>query len=160
MGLTIGLGVYFYRLPVETTASAPPVERTKQKAPGRSSAATTTTGEHRKSRFDFYTLLPKIEMEITGEELDRALRVAPRHQDHNRYILQVASFRRYQEADKLKARLALLGLVAKIEPITNRSGTTWHRVRLGPFQDVHSFKKARRKLQKNHIDYMVVKIRG
>lgn len=99
-------------------------------------------------------------MEITGEELDRALRIAPRHHDNSRYILQVASFRRYQEADKLKARLALLGLVAKIEPITNRSGTTWHRVRLGPFKNVHTFKKARRKLQKNHIDYMVVKIRG
>jgi len=161
MGLAIGLGVYYYRLPTRPMADAPLVIHKKKSAPLKRPAITASKSEkQQRSRFDFYTLLPKIEMEITDEELDRALQTAPRRHENIRYILQVASFRRHQDADRLKARLALLGLVANIEAITNRSKTTWHRVRLGPFKDVHRFKKARRKLQRQHIDYMVVKIKG
>jgi cell division protein FtsN len=41
--------------------------------------------------------------------------------------------------------------------VTVDGGTTWHRVRVGPYTDRRKLDQARRKLQDNGIDFFVIK---
>lgn len=79
------------------------------------------------------------------------------------YMLQVGSFRKNAQAEQLRARLALLGLQARIEKVTvdGKNGqSTWHRVRLGPFGDVDQLDQARGLLGKDGVQSLVIKARG
>ena len=62
-----------------------------------------TTG---KPKFDFYTILPELEVAIPEQDLvpDRKKNLSSRN-DTTQYILQAGSFKQHDEADKLKARL-------------------------------------------------------
>ncbi len=61
-----------------------------------------------------------------------------------RYILQVASFRRRARAKKVVAKLALLGLGARIDRAQLPNGAVWHRVRIGPITDLARLNQIRR----------------
>ncbi len=73
------------------------------------------------------------------------------------YILQVASFRKPQQADQMKARLALLGIKARIEKVRVSDGV-WHRVRLGPFTSLDEANQLRSKLLAQKIKSMMMKV--
>src|SRR5258708_19282094 len=49
------------------------------------------------------------------------------------YFLQAGSFQNPADADNLKARLALMGLEASVEPANLAEKGVWYRVRLGPY---------------------------
>jgi len=76
------------------------------------------------------------------------------------YILQAGSFRSYAEADNLKAQLALLGVESKIDTVTVNNSDTWHRVRVGPYQDLRELNKIRTRLLNNNINAILLKING
>jgi cell division protein FtsN len=84
--------------------------------------------------------------------LSRKRRSANRH----RPAPQVASFRTASDADALKARLALLGMVAKIQEVTVNDAT-WHRVRLGPYDSAREVNRLQITLRDNNIDSRVYK---
>jgi cell division protein FtsN len=67
------------------------------------------------------------------------------------YILQAGSFRRAEEADTLKANLALLGVEADIQKVTV-DNNTWHRVRIGPYANLDELNRMREKLARNRIE--------
>ncbi len=73
------------------------------------------------------------------------------------YILQVGSFRKPQQADQMKARLALLGIKARIEKVHVSDGI-WHRVRLGPFASMEEANQLRSKLLAQKIKSMMMKV--
>ena len=50
------------------------------------------------------------------------------------YYLQVAAFRSRKEAENLKANLALVGFLSRIESSDLEKDDIWYRVRLGPFE--------------------------
>lgn len=110
------------------------------------------------SRFDFYTLLPEMEVEISDEELDTSITKRPKPDEAGPYILQAGSFRRFEEADNLKARLALLGIEARIQTVIINDGDTWYRVRIGPFDNLRDLKPVRAQLKRNHIDFMLLRL--
>lgn len=66
------------------------------------------------------------------------------------FVLQAGSFKHSQQANTLKAKLALLGLVARIQTVKIRE-QTWYRVRLGPFGSSREMDQVREKLDKNGI---------
>lgn len=74
------------------------------------------------------------------------------------YQIQVAAFNKLQEAEKLKASLALQGFdVAVISFQSNRM--VWYRVVIGPFTTVQAAEKAQVTVAKNdHIKGMIKKI--
>jgi cell division protein FtsN len=72
------------------------------------------------------------------------------------YLLQVGSFRSAADADQLKARLALLGVVAQVQTVTVND-TTWHRVRVGPLSGARQADEMRGRLADNGIDSLVMK---
>ncbi|HEB56675.1 MAG TPA: SPOR domain-containing protein [Gammaproteobacteria bacterium] len=111
-------------------------------------------------KFDFYTILPELEVAIPEEELikkARSNKKTPSQESDNRYILQAGSFRNPAQADRLKAQLALQGIVANIQPVKINDKDTWYRVRIGPLHDIASLNRTRRRLRENNIASIVVR---
>jgi hypothetical protein len=76
------------------------------------------------------------------------------------YFLQVASFKKAEDADGLKARLALKGLEAKVVSARIPGKGTWHRVRLGPFEDPRRLQNVEGQLREAGIRAMRVESGG
>ena len=108
-------------------------------------------------RFDFYTLLPELEVIIPDSEIKEEQARIKENEDVA-YMIQVGSFRRYGDADSLKAQLAMLGIEADIEPISSR-GEQWLRVRVGPFTSKREMNRIRNRLHSNNINTMLVQIK-
>jgi len=118
--------------------------------------------EAKKPRYDFFTVLPEMEVVVPEQELSRKADKTQPASDttsaitQDNYILQAGSFRDATDAEQLKAQLALLGSMASVQKVTV-NGQTWHRVRIGPFQGAREADEMRRMLSDNHIDTLVMK---
>lgn len=133
-------------------------ELRKQATPDSKSETTKTTS---KPRFDFYTILPELEVTVPDEELQSETKApSTTSQSTSPLILQAGSFRRHEAADKLKATLALQGISARIQTITKSNGDKWHRVQIGPLTDLEKLNKTRHRLRKMGIASIVVKQKG
>jgi hypothetical protein len=113
----------------------------------------------KKPRYDFFTVLP--EMEVVVPELELKRKAAPMTdstsgRQSDSYILQAGSFKSAADAEQMKARLALMGSMATVQTVTV-NGETWHRVRLGPFEGARKTDEMRRLLSDNQIDTLVMK---
>lgn len=112
-------------------------------------------------KFDFYTILPEMEVVVpdrkTATITDKSL---PQVEQPGTYVLQTGSFKKIKDADKLKAKLALLGFSPSIQTVTINNKDTWHRVRVGPFDNLAKLNNARTKLSENKISSVLLKIRG
>jgi cell division protein FtsN len=75
------------------------------------------------------------------------------------FVVQVGSFRRASDADRLKAELALLGISSRVEKATIPSGETYHRVRAGPYADQAALDKVRALLKRNGKDAMTIPLK-
>ena len=114
-----------------------------------------STGSKNKPTIDFYSVLPKREVEIPISEEDRDAIENPSINKEviDQSILQVGSFQSAGEADSLKAQLAFLGLRATIKSAVVND-ETWHRVQLGPFASQTKLSRAKNLLIENQIKYM------
>lgn len=114
-----------------------------------------------KPRFDFYTLLPEMEVVVPEQEITGTPKQGvPQVEQPGTYFLQVGSFRSAGQADSFKAELALLGLETSVQKVTIDNKTTWHRVRVGPFSDLDNLNRTRRTLKQRGVDSTLVKITG
>ncbi|MCW8926353.1 MAG: SPOR domain-containing protein [Xanthomonadales bacterium] len=116
-------------------------------------------GKTEKQRFDFFRVLPEMEVVIPEQELSR--RAEPLADTGvgdtlESFVLQAGSFRNAADAEQMKARLALLGSIATIHTVTV-NGETWHRVRIGPFEGARKADEMRRLLDDNNIDTLILK---
>jgi len=125
-----------------------------------------------KPHFTFHQLLPKMEVLVPDEELNatapslppKSWKTAKAGQparfagDGASYLLQIASLRKASDAERLKARLALLGIRANIQRVTV-NGKGYHRVRTGPYQGRQEVNKTRALLSSNGMDSMAVKLK-
>lgn len=138
----------------QTAKDVREVTKKKQTAPAKPSEANAA----HKPRFDFYTILPELEIAIPEQDLIRLEKQTPTAtpQASGNYILQVGSFKQSEQADQLKARLALQGVEANIQSVAINNDT-WHRVRIGPVNDLAILSQIRKRLQKNGIASIVVK---
>ena len=66
--------------------------------------------------------------------------------------LQVGSFQSPDDAEKLKAKLALLGVEANVQSATIPDKGVWYRVRLGPYKTEDEMVRARSFLQQNGVE--------
>lgn len=74
-----------------------------------------------------------------------------------RAVLQAGAFRSAEDANQQRAEIMLMGLNANIESSVNDSGTTWHRVIVGPFTSRSDLNKARNTLANNRVSTLVLK---
>ncbi len=127
--------------------------------------------EQAEGRFQFYTLLPEMEVVVPEPEpapaqgegsppADQA--AAPAVAKVTRpgvYVLQAGSFRRQADAERRKAELALLGIYSTVQAVTLDNGETWYRVRIGPFAQLDELNEARALLQENGVDTLLVRLK-
>lgn len=73
------------------------------------------------------------------------------------YFIQVGAYRSAAEADGQKARMAMMGLDAKVSE-RDQAGRTVFRVRLGPYEDKAAAERVRTKLEASEIDNTLVRI--
>lgn len=78
-------------------------------------------------------------------------------QSGQQYIIQAASFQNFADADRLKARIALLGIVASIQTVTIKEGEEWHRVRIGPVNSTEEVNRLRNRLAEHKIKALVIR---
>ena len=114
--------------------------------------------EKPKTRFEFYYILPELEVAVPDRELATRSQQTTTSSTNEKieYIIQAGAFRQHQQADNLKAKLALHGIIAYIETVKNNADT-WHRVRIGPVTDIAQLNQTRKRLKDNGIDSIVVK---
>jgi cell division septation protein DedD len=121
-----------------------------------------------KPRFNFYTVLPEMEVVIPEEEIQMQLQQAPAAKESARVAsalpaeaiyLQVGSFRKQTHAEALKAKLVELGFKCEIQKISIDDANVYHRVRVGPFTDYVVLDKSRKKLRELGFETQVVKKR-
>ncbi len=130
-----------------------------------------------KKNYDFYQVLPEAEVVIPDAELSakakaekqaRANPAAPATAPGTtpagtaapaagaRYVLQTSSYPDPKAADEAKAKLALSGFSAQVQPVTI-NGKTWHRVRLGPYASASELEAAKKSLAENGISAIALK---
>ncbi len=83
---------------------------------------------------------------------------APAAPDNSgRLMLQTGAFKSAEDADAMRARLALLGLDARVYQVTLDGGATvLYRVRIGPYRELDDLSGIRRTLSENGIEAQVV----
>lgn len=73
------------------------------------------------------------------------------------YLVQAGAYRTSADADAQKAKLALIGMDAKVSE-RDVGGRIVYRVRLGPFEDKSAAERARAKMDANGIDNTLVRL--
>lgn len=73
------------------------------------------------------------------------------------YYLQAGAFREMHDAESMRAKLALLGVEARVSERQADTGLLY-RVRVGPFDQMETMNRVRGKLSDNGIDAAVVRI--
>lgn len=129
-------------------------------------------------KFDFYAVLPKMEVIVpkgddeegpskpvkeaspapssSGQEDDDAP-VAGRHDQ--RFVLQAGSFRNQKDADRRRAELILKGYDVRIQPVKLDNGDTWHRVMIGPYNNINALHRAQDKLAANGVETLPIQLK-
>jgi cell division protein FtsN len=105
---------------------------------------------------DFYTILPETESTVTVKEINDADITIKKES----YFLQVGSFKKEADADNLKAKLALQGFEAIVQTADIPNKGTWHRVRVGPLNNINSINKMRNQLTANNFNADLIKIQS
>ena len=117
--------------------------------------------------FDFYSMLPSMEVVVPEDELADPEPVSAQGPGagtepaarRKQYLLQVGSFRKEGDAERLKAELALLGFSSHIQRAEPPQSGVWYRVRTGPFDDTSRLRKARDRLEENGHRSLVIDLR-
>jgi len=142
-------------------AKLPERQETRKPAPTPKKPA--PAPEEKGVRYEFYDILPEYEVPVpdSGETREKQPPArAPKALEPGKYLLQVGSFRKAEDAERRKAELALLGIVSSIQKVTINEHDTWHRVRIGPYSDLEKLQSVRELLGRNGIDFMVFREKG
>ena len=114
-----------------------------------------TKNKNEKTRFEFYEMLPGNEEPVTEIELQKA---AEQPLLKDKYYLQVGSFKDTEDAENLKAKIAMLGMEAYVQSADLSEKGMWHRVRVGPFTKIDTIKKTRSSLLQSGIKANLIKV--
>jgi cell division protein FtsN len=73
-------------------------------------------------------------------------------------VIQAGAFLGSNEAEALKAKIALTGQVARVE-VAQINGNTVHRVRMGPYPNAASLAEAKSALAAHGIEAQAIKVK-
>lgn len=172
MGLAIAGGIAWFVLKKNSVPTPPAKEQplagktaTPEKTNGGRPAAAGTasgTGEG-KARFEFYKELTGKPDSNTGKTSDKqvaSINKTPAVKTPDAtavYFLQEGAYTNAEDADKVKAKLALLGMVANVQPANIPDKGVWYRVRLGPYKSSTEMNEALAMLKLNGLNAAPIK---
>lgn len=126
-----------------------PFASSRVKAPEPTPLPATPAEPDAAPSFDFYKVLPG----GVPAQAPQAAVPAPAP----RLYLQAGAFHNPNDADNLKAQLAMLGLEAAIQSAEIPGRGVLHRVRLGPFDAMDDVENTRKRLALNNIPVTLVR---
>jgi cell division protein FtsN len=167
-GLAIGLSVAFAIYMKDRGQAQPPEPVAQQPAsmtaPTRPDPAPVDTTpepeeeEETEPRFSFYNMLPNFEVVIPEEEPDVSRDgEVEAVESPGTYVLQAGSFTETGDADRRRAELALLGIESRVQRIII-DDRTYHRVRIGPTNDLDELNRIRSRLREARIDVLRIRL--
>ena len=119
-----------------------------------------TQAESKTKRFEFYDILPLFEVIIPEEDPEVAADTEPKAVAvPGTYVLQAGSFTTFEDADRRRAQLALQGIESAIQRVTI-DDKTYHRVRIGPIDDLDELNMLRSRLRAAKIDVLIIRLRA
>ena len=123
------------------------------------------TEEKKEPKFNFYTLLPDLEVIIPESETrppkvknKSSAQSSGEKKTNKQYILQLGSFQNLSDAEKLKASVALLGIETTVEHVRLKN-QTWHRVRTRPYSSRKQLYRNQKQLQQNNINAIAMELK-
>lgn len=134
---------------------AVPKKTVVKKAPAKKQPPT-----QQEIQYDFYTILPEAEFVIPDYEVKtrkREERIG-KAKAGVKYSVQAGAFKKYKDADSLRAKLLLMGFSPKIEKAVIGS-VTWHRVKMGPYNRLASVDAIQSRLKSNNMDALVIEVK-
>jgi len=187
LALAAGVAFYLMRAGNPYQSASPAKDAVRESGRDAARIAKSEPAAPEKPRFDFYKILPGIEepkvpakagdkpapdkatveRAITPDKSpdkalakadDRPPAEAPRAtKAQDRFWLQAGSFAAEPEAENLKARLALAGWEAAVQPATLPDKGVRYRVRLGPYDNTDELNRVKGELGKRGFDVAVIK---
>jgi cell division protein FtsN len=111
-------------------------------------------------QFDFYNILPKKEVVVPDYEIKTRTREEQVGKNKKTsYVMQAGSFKTFDEADQLKAKLALMGIESKIQKAKVES-VTWYRVKIGPYSQMNSVNTLMSRMKKHGLKPVITEVDG
>ena len=163
LGLTIGLSVAFSIYLSGISRSPPAISAVleapvRQDLPDDKEEQEVAAEEAPPNRFDFYSMLPNFEVIVPEQESDvRNDSESQNVLEPGNYVLQAGSFRRFQDADRRRAELALLGIESRVQRVSI-DDKSYHRIRIGPLQDLDKLNIIRSRLRQANIDVLRIRV--
>lgn len=165
MGLAIAGGIAWFvlkkpvptppakELPQAAKPAATPEKTAVAKHPSTSGTAGTAEG---KARFEFYKELT--DKPDTAKRTERQTAVVSKPavakpvEASSVYFLQEGAYTNADDAEKVKAKLALLGMMANVQPANIPDKGVWYRVRLGPYKNSAEMNEALATMKLNGLN--------
>lgn len=158
LGVAAGIAIYFFKTPIPF-ADRPRIPDKPLAADQKATEPLKSAKTEDKPRFDFYRILPGREETVTERQMREAAKQAGKPgAPKDSYFLQAGAFQNPADADNLKARLALMGMEANVEPANVAGKGVWYRVRLGPYTRVDEINRIRQQLTQNGVDVSLVRV--
>lgn len=177
LGLVIAI-VFMMRDRIEVPSGPRP--NPGAQAPGTTEEPVAQDPAPRRPRYDFYTVLPEREVVVPDAEISAQAQAEQQAEQQaqqqpetpaatptpapappaaaERYVLQAGAFRSSSDAESLRARIALSGLVARVET-AQIDGDTVYRVRTGPYTSASQLESAKQQLAANGIEAVAIRDR-
>ncbi len=163
LGLIVAIGVYL-RAPhgqraAEAAATAAPgaAERPAARRTPQAAAASAERAERAENRFEFYEILPQLEVVVSDGDAPASPAARRPAETPGSYLLQAGSFGAAADADRMQANLALLGFASHVQRVT-LDDDVFHRVRIGPIDDLDTAKRTQRRLRDARIDTLLMQV--
>ena len=151
-GLAVGLALYWF----DPREQLPPEAAGKAAAEPEPASERAAAADPQPDQYEFYDLLPNFEVVIPEKEV--VVRDAPEAvAKTGAYVLQAGSYRKFEDADRVRAQLALQGIESNVQRVAI-DNDTWHRVRIGPISDPAELERVRSRLKEAEVDFLVVRV--
>ncbi|MBT8441862.1 MAG: SPOR domain-containing protein [Gammaproteobacteria bacterium] len=159
VGLSVSAFIYLKDRQPATAAPMPAPPLAETPAPQKQPPKPQEPVSAEATEFSFYDILPQFEVLIPEEDMSaqpaRAVRVV---EEPGVYILQAGSFSSQADADRRKAELALLDIESRFQKVSV-DDKVYHRVRIGPVDNLDRLNELRGRLNRAGIDAMVIRVR-
>lgn len=109
--------------------------------------------------YGFYEMLPNSQVEV-GDPTERRPDGPPPNAPIERpgsYVLQPGAYRDRAEAERIQAKLNRLGITAIIQRVAVENDE-FHRVRIGPINDLKILNRTRNLLRSADIDALLIRV--
>lgn len=158
IGLLVAAGVYVWQQQL-LRQSAEAAETTQPKPRAVRREQNTAETEESPPKYGFYDMLPRSEVvvpEVDPKAPQPSLPSTPIERP-GVYVLQPGVFKNLDEAEQMQAKLLRLGVRSIVQRVAI-DNDVFHRLRVGPINDLGELNRIRATLQRADIDVVLIRV--